>query len=99
MFQSIIYNNFFKYIITDSEFIDTINQTQIIEAVIDCYSIRNLDVAYNLFLFHKYILLPHGYDSIERDISYYKKYNESYVLYANDVMKYLERFKKIKSFW
>jgi hypothetical protein len=99
MFKSIYYANYYKkpgcYIIIDNDFKQKSeeNITSEIEAVIQIYSQRSLNVSKNIFLYLKYTAEING-TSIEREIEREIDWNYRY---ASNIRKYIKEVEKYLS--
>ena len=58
-------------------------------AVINCYSLKKLNVAKNLILFMQYYQEQYNYYSIAEQIYWYKKYTPEFNTYLPEIEKYL----------
>lgn len=105
MFQSIHTIDLYTYKIIDSDFTENIHGDQTyrfpsIDAIIKCYSFRNLDVAYNLFLHHIYYSsLMYVFHVPIDEIIELSQDNPVYIKYVSRIKKYVKSYKKMKAFW
>lgn len=68
-------------------------------AIISCYEQKRLDVAYNLYLYHKYMMDRYSWYNLEREIEFNIQHSVLYNEYAPLVKKYFERVNNLKAFW
>lgn len=99
MFLSYNYIGGDVYRIIDSDFVENFGPFfWALESIIFCYSSKDLNVAYNIFLYHLFCQSKKIYDiqysKIDDQIYQCLTSIPSYHLYIDDVKKYIERYKK-----
>lgn len=84
-------NGKYEYTITDTDFTETVytSQPTVILAVIEVYSKRNLNVAYNLFLCLKCIQSILNTQNLLWFIDYHNENTPGFSKYKKDIEKYL----------
>jgi hypothetical protein len=85
---TIIDSDFTSTVITPSSLFEGVGTIKIAREIIHIYSSKNLNVAYNLFLFIC-MVSTNDYFTVEREIEEYKKYIPEYLKYHSEIEKYL----------
>lgn len=97
----------YSYIITDDDFVEPwsglcdqwLSRSEVRSgAVINCYSSKNQDVAYNLYLYHLFLKDKYYWYEIENEIQFNIDHVPAYVEYAPQVKKYLNSHNSMKVF-
>lgn len=98
----------YRYIIEDTEFIEEwigpckqrLNFSDVrCGAVIRCYEAKQDNVAFQLALYHKYMMMTHRWYKLEDEIQYNILHTPMYGEYEPVVRDYLKRIDKLKAFW
>lgn len=93
----------FSYVcrIIDSDFTEDVYTNSEVEGIISCYSSKNLDVVYNLYLYHlrcNKLYNPHK-EELLIEMQNCSVVYPIYKKYKSDVEKYIIRHLKMKYFW
>lgn len=98
----------YKYIVEDSHFSEEwvgltdqrLNYANVrCGAVIQCYESKHDNVAFQLALYHKYMMATYYWYNLEEEIQYNIEHTPMYGEYAPVVRDYLQRVDKLKAFW
>lgn len=99
----------YKYEIVDDDFIEDwlaepigqrlFRTTVRPGAIINCYESKQLDVAYNLVLYHKYMQQRYSWYELKEEFEYNIKWCPKYKNYVNQVKNYLNKLDSLKAFW
>lgn len=97
-----------KYIIEDSNFIEEWEGTcdQVIYntlvrcgALISCYEKKRENVAFELAMYHKFMVKSYYWYKLDDEIKYNIEHTPVYKEYAPQVREILKRYDSLKAFW
>jgi hypothetical protein len=98
----------YRYIVEDTDFIEEwvgpckqrLNYSDVrCGAIIRCYEAKKDNVAFQLSLYHKYMIKTHKWYKLEDEIRYNIEHTPMYGEYAPVVRDYLKRIDSLKAFW